>query len=67
VRQRSVPSSLIKPDVPISGIRLSDWFHRKARGGAKMHAAESWHLARLPPSPCKPGPLANSENSFGIN
>ena len=22
------PSPLIKPDVPISGIRLSDWFHR---------------------------------------
>ena len=27
------PSPLIKPDVPISGIRLSDWLHRKARGG----------------------------------
>jgi hypothetical protein len=25
-------SPLIKPDVPISGIRLSDWFHRKALG-----------------------------------
>jgi hypothetical protein len=24
------PSSLIKPDEPISGIRLSDWLHRKA-------------------------------------
>jgi hypothetical protein len=24
------PSPLIEPDVPISGIRLSDWFHRKA-------------------------------------
>ena len=23
-------ATLIKPDVPISGIRLSDWFHRKA-------------------------------------
>ena len=22
-------SPLIKPDVPISGIRLSDWFHRR--------------------------------------
>ena len=26
------PSPLIEPDVPISGIRLSDWFHRMARG-----------------------------------
>src|SRR6266487_3135892 len=26
-------SSLIKPDVPISGIRLSDQLHRKAHGG----------------------------------
>ncbi|MEH2608570.1 hypothetical protein [Bradyrhizobium sp. AZCC 1693] len=25
-------SPLIKPDVPISGIRLSDWFHRTAHG-----------------------------------
>ena len=24
------PSSLIEPDVPISGIRLSGWFHREA-------------------------------------
>jgi hypothetical protein len=31
----------IKPDVPISGIRLSDWFHRKAHG-----AAESGKLSR---------------------
>jgi len=23
------PSPLIKPDVPISGIRLSDWLHRE--------------------------------------
>ena len=27
-------SSLIEPDVPISGIRLSDWFHRRAHDGA---------------------------------
>jgi len=26
------PFSLIEPDVPISGIRLSDWFHRRAHG-----------------------------------
>ena len=28
------PSPLIKPDVPISRIRLSDWLHRKAHGWA---------------------------------
>src|SRR3979409_1619619 len=28
------PSPLIEPDVPISGIRLSDWFHREALSGA---------------------------------
>jgi hypothetical protein len=27
-----LPSQLIKPDEPISGIRLSDWLHRKAHG-----------------------------------
>jgi len=27
------PSPLIKPDVPISGIRLSGWLHRKAHDG----------------------------------
>ena len=27
------PSPLIKPDEPISGIRLSDWLHRKAHDG----------------------------------
>src|SRR4029450_7457842 len=27
------PSPLIKPDVRISPIRLSDWFHRAAHGG----------------------------------
>jgi hypothetical protein len=33
------PSPLIKPDVPISGIRLSDWLHRKA------HGEEDWPQA----------------------
>jgi hypothetical protein len=28
-------SPLIEPDVPIFGIRLSDWFHRMAHGAAK--------------------------------
>jgi hypothetical protein len=27
-----LPSPLIEPDVPISGIRLSDWLHREAYG-----------------------------------
>src|SRR5438132_2372 len=26
------PSPLIEPDVPISGIRLSDWLHREVHG-----------------------------------
>ena len=28
------PSPLIELDVPISGIQLSDWLHRKAHDGA---------------------------------
>src|SRR5262249_22783336 len=27
------PSPLVEPDVPISGIRLSDWLHREAHNG----------------------------------
>lgn len=27
------PTPLIEPDVPISGIRLSDWIHPLAHGG----------------------------------
>ena len=30
------PSPLIEPDVPISGIRLSDWLHRKVHGVTLM-------------------------------
>jgi hypothetical protein len=30
------PSPLIEPDVPISGIRLSDWFHRMAHGDLSL-------------------------------
>ena len=30
------PSPLIEPDVPVSGIRLSDWLHRKAHGVARQ-------------------------------
>jgi hypothetical protein len=32
------PSPLIKPDEPISGIRLSDWLHRKAHDGRPLIA-----------------------------
>jgi hypothetical protein len=32
------PSQLIKPDEPISGIRLSDWLHRKAHDGRPLIA-----------------------------
>jgi hypothetical protein len=31
-------SPLIKPDVPISGIRLSDWIHCLAHGSATSSA-----------------------------
>ena len=30
------PSPLIKPDVPISGIRLSDWLHRRLTDEAPL-------------------------------
>jgi hypothetical protein len=36
------PSPLIEPDVPISGIRLSDWFHREAHG-KKTNRARHLH------------------------
>jgi hypothetical protein len=35
------PSPLIKPDVPVSSIRLSDRLHQLAHGsGTQMHIAE---------------------------
>ena len=37
------PSPLIKPDVPISGIRLSDWLHRAARNGQFGAGVEGQH------------------------
>src|SRR6202521_5825690 len=43
------PSPLIEPDVPISGIRLSDWLHREAHGravGAGVRDAASRVLHR---------------------
>ena len=43
------PSPLIKPDVRISRIRLSDWLHPEAHGGggAKMNPAQPKH-AEIP-------------------
>ena len=35
------PSPLIKPDVRISRIRLSDWLHRKAHGGDILRTRRS--------------------------
>src|SRR5258708_27141785 len=32
------PSPLVKPVVPISGTRLSDWLHRKAHDGRPLDA-----------------------------
>jgi hypothetical protein len=40
-------SPLIKPDVPISGIRLSDWFHHKALG-ALPSPGDTAFLGRIP-------------------
>jgi hypothetical protein len=35
------PSPLIEPDVPISGIRLSDWIHRM-QSGIESHASVAY-------------------------
>jgi hypothetical protein len=43
------PSPLIEPDIPISGIRLSDWIHREAHGEEDWPQACS--AADFPPSP----------------
>jgi hypothetical protein len=32
---------LVKPDVPISGIRLSDWLHRRTRGHGPLQASNT--------------------------
>ena len=46
------PSPLIEPDVPISGIRLSDWLHGKAHGGRPLQAGVSRrHRGTDQPSP----------------
>src|SRR6476646_5359014 len=43
------PSPLIKPGVPISGTRLSDWLHRKAHGD-KLTARGSGTVCNYRPS-----------------
>jgi hypothetical protein len=41
------PSPLIKPSVPVSGTRLSDWLHHKAHDGRPLDAG----AARRHPGP----------------
>ncbi len=58
------PSPLIEPDVPISGIRLSDWLHRKAHGGRPLQAGVSRrHRGTNQPSPYGRAP----SEAFGYN
>jgi len=63
------PSPLIKPDVRISRIRLSDWFHRAAHGGHRVWCVlpKQWALADTPNStdrrPSSPRGKASSEAS----
>src|SRR5271166_5744705 len=42
------PFSLIKPDVPISGIRLSDWLHCTAHGGGARRTRRSRNTCSSP-------------------
>ena len=47
------PSPLIKPNVPISGIRLSDWLQHKAHDGRPREAGVvRRHLEHNQSSPC---------------
>src|SRR6185503_7804487 len=63
------PSPLIKPDVRISRIRLSDWFHRAAHGGHRVRCVlpKQWAMADAPSStdrrPSSPQGKASSEAS----
>ena len=43
------PSPLIEPDVPISGIRLSDWLHREVHG--EQTTARGFGAVSNSPSP----------------
>jgi len=50
-QRRPFPIPLIKPDVPISGIRLSDWLHRRltnARPSAPGVAPPPWNRTPVP-------------------
>jgi hypothetical protein len=42
------PSPLIKPDVRISRIRLSDWLHLKAHGGDRPRSRRRHRTAKAP-------------------
>ena len=53
------PSPLIEPDVPISGIRLSDWLHRKVHGVTLM-AGVPGTARRAGPRPKMPEPVPAS-------
>ena len=63
------PSPLIKPDVRISRIRLSDWFHRAAHGGGRVRCVlpKQWAMADAPSNtdrrPSSPRGKASSEAS----
>src|ERR687897_599307 len=43
-----LPSPLVKPDVRISRIRLSDWLHRKAHGGSPKWTRLRWSTPSAP-------------------
>ncbi len=43
-----LPSPLIKPDVRVSRIRLSDWLHLKARGGGPRCTRRRWNTPSVP-------------------
>ena len=42
------PSPLIKPDVRISRIRLSDWLHRMTHGGGPKWTRRRWSTPSTP-------------------
>ena len=55
-RHPRFPTPLIKPDVPISGIRLSDWFHR--RSDSQTGRRSCWRRSGpRPPANPEPPPL----------
>ena len=47
-RQLRLPSPLIKPDVRVSRIRLSDWLHRRAHGGGPKWTRRRWSTPSAP-------------------